>query len=344
MRRDQHQTPTLGAPVSVSPPGTLPGQGLVLKDIEADAADLAPFQRVQQVLFVNQRAPRRVHQDRAGLHLRELCCGDDAARPRREHVVDAEDVGAAEQVFLGGCDLEGSRGEAARLGGLVGLLLRQARAPCQHVHAEAQLARDGGLGAEPSEAQEAQRFAAQRRHESRLPAASVGAGRDVGGAADDVLGESQDQRPRLLVGRVVACRRVGFGFGAHHGDAELRRGRDVDGRVAHPCRHQELELRELAQHRARELRAFSHRRDDREGLQPRDQLGVLRLDFGVECAWEVLDFKVWVRAFERLKVCCGDGCIVVQDGDFDGLLACHCWWVWCCLVGLSCTQSEWPNW
>lgn len=300
--RNEDEAPPLVAPVPAPPPGAISGQGLRLEDIEADSTQAALLQRGKQILLVDQRSPRGIHQDGAGLHLLEFLARHDTARAGREHVVHAQHVGGAEQLLLRRRDLEASLGETAGFGGFIGFLLCQAGAPREHVHAEAQLARHGGLRAESAQAQQAQGLAAQRRHQARLPALPVRAGRDVGVPADDVLRQSQDQRPGLLVRRVVTLHRVGLALRPHHRDAQLGRRRDVDRRVAHPRRHQQLEIRQLAEHRPRELRAFTHRRYDREGLQPRNQLRMLGLDFRVQRRWEAVDFEAGVGCLEWFEV------------------------------------------
>jgi len=105
--------------------GTVGREGFAIEDIEP-REDAAVPQCGDQSVFVNERAPRSVDQDRSGFHPRDLRRADRVPASRRQHQVQADSIGAGEQLIL--ADELGARGR--------GGLRREVLAPGDDVHAE----------------------------------------------------------------------------------------------------------------------------------------------------------------------------------------------------------------
>ena len=111
----------------------------------------------------------------------------------------------------------------------------------------------GNLAAEVAETDDAEPGARELEAEGVLPAA----GADLAVFGNDVAGQREDQAPGELGGRSPQA------TGASHFDAELATRVEVDRRVGHPGRDEQLEAGARLEQLTRERRAFTHRDDDR---------------------------------------------------------------------------------
>jgi len=232
-------------------------QRLGIEHIERRADDPLGLQRLDERRLVDNQPARGVDEERGRLHQRELARADQPGRSWRQDEVDRDDVGATEKIVLG---REGDAGGRAGLG-------CQILAPGEDLHAECPA--DGSdLASQPAEADHAERLAANASPDGPLPGAEA----DVAILLRDVAHEAEDQAPGEL-GRRIAER-----FRAGDDDATLGAGREVDGRVAKPARHQELQRRQLVEERARERCPLAHDDDDLERAEPgRDRVLVVQM-------------------------------------------------------------------
>ena len=228
-------------------------------------------QRREQRRLVDDRAARGVDQVGGRLHQAELAGADEAARALRQHDVDGDEVGLAEQVVLG--DVADAS--------LLAFLRREVLAPGDHLHAE-RLGDVGGTGAELAEPEHAERHAFEVGPDGRLPHC---AGVQPRVLVADVAGQFEHQPDGDAGGR--AAERAG----AADRDA-ARLGRlGVDRGVARAGGDQELELGQRLDHLLRKAGALAHRDDDLEILKRRDDLvraaEMLLEDLDVDLALEL---------------------------------------------------------
>ena len=222
-------------------------QRLAVEDVKGGARDRPRRERVEQRALVDDRAARGVDEIGVRRHQRELAGADQPGRAIAEPRVDADDVGARQQV------LERRRRDPqrGRAGGV------EVLAPGEHRHPEREPVA-GDAGALASEPDQAERAAEQLRPERVLPAA----GADPGVLLVDPPRQPQDQRPGQLGGRRRRRLRAG-----DDDPARPRRG-EVDRRVPHAGRHQQRQPRQALEQRAREWRSLAHRDDHLETRQP----------------------------------------------------------------------------
>jgi hypothetical protein len=191
----------------------------------------------------------------AALHQGEFGCSDQAAGARRQHHVQADDVGLLQQRFLAGSELHPSGG-AARGGEIL--------APGDHLHVQ-RLGDLGDLRAEPAEADQAECLALDVDAERALP------GRPVLEALALVA-----DPPRQLEhqGDGDAGGRIAGGFGRADHDAARLGGLEVQHEVALAGGDQELEVGQRLDQAARKRRSLARQHHHIEALErPGDLVG-----------------------------------------------------------------------
>jgi len=112
MRRQDH--------IPGSPDRRIFGEGLLAKDVEADAGERVGGEGVEQGGLVDQRAAGGVDQERGGFEQAELVGADDALGGVRQDEVETDDVTLLEEELERGRELDP---------GLVGAGLVQVRGP-----------------------------------------------------------------------------------------------------------------------------------------------------------------------------------------------------------------------
>ena len=132
-----------------------------------------------------------------------------------------------------------------------GVLGLQVLAPGDDVHAEGE-ADLGDLAAELAQADDPEPRTRELEAERALPTAVA----DVAVFSTDVPREGEDQAPGQLGRRHPQAGR------SPHLDAQLATGVEVDRRVRHPRRDEQLEAGRVGQHPAGERRPFTHRDHD----------------------------------------------------------------------------------
>src|SRR6202048_2154615 len=153
-------------------------------------------------------------------------------------------------------------------------------APRQHLHSE-RLRNAGSAGAELAQPENPERQSFEVKPDGALPGY---AGLHARILVSDAPAELQHPPDGNAARRTADCRRA-----AHH-DAALPRGRNIDGSIARAGRDQELEMRQLLDHRAGKARALPHGADDLKPLQRLDdpvlgsEMRVENLDVEVACA------------------------------------------------------------
>ena len=146
--------------------------------------------------------------------------------------------------------------------GLLALLRGEVLAPGDDLHAE-RLGDGGGADAELAEAEHAEREAVEVDADGGLPRL---AGLHARVLVADAPGQLEHQADGDAGRRIAHRRRA-----ADHHAALLGR-RHVERGIAQAGGDEELEIRQLLDHGARERRALAHRADDAEALQRLDHI------------------------------------------------------------------------
>jgi hypothetical protein len=217
------------------------GRGLALEDVERGALEPSRRERVGERELVDEATARAVHEPCAGLHREDALAREDVARLVAVGDVQADEVGAREQL-VEGQELDAfERRALAREVGIVG----------HDLHGEAEPAR-GDHATDATEADDAERLAgdlASGELAAQLPLAR--AHRAI--AARHVAREREHERDRELGGggRIAG--------GSVHHDHSARGGRiDVDVVHAHAGATDHLQARRRVEDRARHLGGRAH--------------------------------------------------------------------------------------
>src|SRR5262245_14939868 len=228
------------------------GQRLDVEHVEPGAGDLVLPQRRQQRRLLDDGTARGVDDVGRRLHQAELLCADEAARALRQDHVDGDEVRLAEQLLLAHVTDTG----------LLALLRRQVLAPGDDPHAE-RLRDLGRAGAELAEAENAEGQAFEIKADRGLP-------RHAGLHSRVLVADATGQLEHQADGD-AGSRAAGRWRAADH-DAALLGGADVDRGVAQAGGDEQLQIRQLLDHRAGKPRALAHGADDVEALQRLDDV------------------------------------------------------------------------
>ena len=240
-------------------------------------------QGVEERVLVDDRAARRVDEERIRAHEAQLARADEPARAVGELLVDRDHVRAGQEIV----ELDPLH---ADLGG-VGRL--QVRAPGDDVHPEGETDR-GDAPPQAAEPDDPEPLALEVAAGRLLPPARA----DRCVLLAQVLHEAQDERPRELGGRAAAAARP-----ADH-DAVVAGRVEVDRRVHHPRRHEQPQRRQPVEHGARERGALPHRDDDLVRREPRRRV--------VEVLGDEVHVRAPVQTLPRAQAA-RDRPVVVQD-------------------------------
>ena len=248
--------------------------GLALEHVHSGHAGAAPVQRGDQCIGLHQLGTRGVHEQRGGLHARQVLERDDAARFVVQAQVHRDHVALREEFFARG-------GSLVAIG--QGLGARCLAAPDAHVHAEGPAIAGHEL-ADAAIAPDTQRLAAQHRaqpevggHGGRLQSRLLpSAVLEVG----DVL--RQSARGRHHQGPGQLCRRHRRAYAFCHGNAALGTGGHVDVIADLAGLGDELKARQLFNQLAGDLGALAHQHDDVGILEPDRQLAQALDGVGVD--------------------------------------------------------------
>ena len=201
------------------------GHRFRVEGIGGIAGNASLTQGADESRFVDDRAPRGIDQQGAPLHLAQFVWAHEAARARRQHAVDRQNVGAPEQLVL--ADPFGTMLACALLG--------QVFAPGDRLHANAG-SDPGDPGAEIAEPNNAQRLAVEIEAERFCQAPP---GRMVWNSCRRFRANASIRRDgQLGRGKAAAA-------GATYGDAVILGGFEIDRGVALAGGHQQLEARQL---------------------------------------------------------------------------------------------------
>src|SRR6185369_12033742 len=128
--------------------------------VDSRARDRALLERRSKRGLIDDRTARSIHEERSGLHPRELVSADQAARALAQHEMDGDHVGAREELVA--LDALSPR-FACTLG-------VEVLAPGEHFHVERR-ADFGHLRADRAEADDAERLPGQPQADGGLPLA-----------------------------------------------------------------------------------------------------------------------------------------------------------------------------
>ncbi len=267
--------------------GVIDRQRLGVEHVQSGAGDCLVAQDRKHCALVDDRPARGVDDVGRGLHQREFLRAHEAAAALRQHHVDGDEIRLPEQILLAHIPDTG----------LLALLGGEVLAPGDHLHPE-RLRDLGDALPELAQAEHAERQSFEVEADGRLPAhARLHARVLVADAPGELEHEPDgDARGRTADGR-----------GPAHHHVALLGGGDIDRSIAHAGGDEELEIRELLDHRARKSGALAHGADDLEALQRLDHvIGV------AEMLAEHLDLEVLcdLRPIGRLE---GNVLVVVED-------------------------------